>query len=289
MSKSKIQDKKQQAESKALRRTTTLFIVFGGVIFAVFWWARNDDKSEVAAQIRELLGIQLVLKQAPEPASAPPAPVYEPEPAPEPEPIVFEEPAEPEPQALDWADFVADQSIWPRQLEIVIDPVITLRYRGKSFGEMGFEAGQILTVINFSKDGLAFGRTNGNEIEIHVSATNFSGWFEKTHGESYEITLPERVTRREVKDFEDELITNLRIWCLKNYSTPLIEINENSLVMRLHAEGNSDYALEAQSVARAYLRIQAGLGGNDNYASCEIRDSKTGRVVGSKGIFIPRL
>jgi len=285
-----------KAETKALWKTTTLFIVFGSLIFAIFWWARNDNQSEVAAKLRYLLGIELVEKSAPEPIPVPVPPVIEPAPEPEPpEPLVFEEPEPPEPpepEALEWTEFKNRSSLWPRTLNITIDQEVTLTYHGNTYGEVAFKPGQALAVIGFSEDGYVFGRVGGNEMEVHVSATNFESWFENEHGENFVVSPPEKEIIRPASDFEDELITELRIWCLKNYKTPLIEINENNLVLRWHPrsrdEADANYSMEALSVARAYLRIQAKLGGSDNYASCEIRDPDSGQLMGSNGIFIPR-
>jgi len=196
---------------------------------------------------------------------------------------------------MEWSDFLSKRNMWPRQLKIQIDPVVELVYRGQSFGEMSFETGQTLEVISLSKEGMAYGTTKGNEIEVHASETDFEQWFQNKHGEDYTISVPTRTRQRIVDDFEQELITNLRIWALRNYNTPLIEIGEDSLVLRLSSSAlgdaapGTDLSLEALSVARAYLRIQGELGGKDNYASAEIRDSETGRLLGSKGIFIPRL
>ncbi|PXA03558.1 hypothetical protein DDZ13_11285 [Coraliomargarita sinensis] len=294
-------DQKKQAEAKAAWKTTTLFIVFGSLIFAVFWWARTNDESEVAWKIRNLLGIQLVDKPAEEAADNKPLATdqIDDEPAelePGPEPVedsaVVEAAPEPEPEAIQWPAFRKRSDLWPKTLNIMVDQEVTLLYQGTSYGEVTFQSGQPLSVINLSENGYVFGRTGGNEMEVHVSETNFATWFEQTHGDLYEITVPEKETNRLADDFEDKLITELRIWCLKNYQTPLVEINEDHLVLRWHSRSRGDneanYSLEALSVARAYLRIQAELGGEDNYASCEVRDPDTGQLMGSKGIFIPR-
>ena len=297
MAKPKKKDDKARAESKTLWGTTTLFIVFGALLFAIFWWARTDGESEVAWKIRNLLGIQLLEQAAAEatPEPEPPAPVIEPEtePEPEPEPIVVEAPPEPEPETIDWSTFRNRSELWPESLKIMADQEVVLTYRGNSYGEVNFEPGQPLDVIGFSENGYIFGRTGGTEMEVHLSETDFAAWFEAQHGDDYELgATPEKEAIRQVRDFEQELITELRRWCLRNYQTPLIEINEDNLVLRWHSrsrdESDADYSLEAMSVARAYLRIQAELGGQDNYASCEIRDPETGQLMGSKGIFIPR-
>ena len=294
MPKKTQKSEKEKAETKALWQTTTLFVVFGALIFAMLWWARTDGESTVAWKIRNLLGIELLQEAAPPPPPEP-APVIEPEPVvepePEPEPFIPEEP--PEPEALQWADFRNRSNLWPQSLKITVDREVTLRYHGNTYGEVAFEKGQLLDVIGFSENGYVFGRVGGNEMEVHVAATNFDSWFDQQHGADYELTTPEKESSRPADDFEEELITELRLWALRNYKTPLIEINENSLVLRWHArsrgESEANYSLEALGVARAYLRIQAKLGGNDNYASCEIRDPDTGRLMGSNGIFIPRL
>jgi hypothetical protein len=281
---------KDKAKMKAAWKTTTLFVVFGSVIFAIFWWARHDDESDVAWKIRNLLGIELLEKPAPAPA--PPVIEPEPQPEPEPEPIVFEESAAPEPEELTWPDFRSRSELWPDTLKVMVDEEVTLTYRGNTYGEVSFTPGQALRVMGLSDSGYVLGRTGGTGMEVHVSETNFSSWFEENHGELFEITVPEKESIRQAEDYEEELITELRRWCLQNFNTPLIEINEDNLVLRWHSrsrgESQANYSLEALSVARAYLRIQTQLGGKDNYASCEIRDPDSGKLMGSNGIFIPR-
>ena len=294
MPKAPNQDKKKKAESKALWTTTVVFIVIGSLLFVVFTWARTDGHSELAKKIRELTGIVLITEQAPAPEPTPvvvETPVVE-EPEPEPAPIEPVDPEPQEPEELDWSEFRNKKSLWPDTLKISVDREVALNYRGNTYGEVVFNSGQLLNVSDISKDGFVSGRTSGIEMEVHVSATNFDSWFEKQHSEDYEITVPEKETAEPSDDYEDELITQLRIWCLQNYNTPLVQIKKDNIVMRLHAEAdrdtNSNYAMEAMTVARAYLRIQAKLGGHDNYASCEIRDPDTDELLGSKGIFIPR-
>lgn len=288
MPKKKIPGKKNnQAKSAAAWKLTTLFIVFGGMAFGILWWARTDADSEAARKIRELTGIVLVGQPAPEPE---PVKVAEPEPV---EIVEAPEPPKPqEPTELDWSAFRSQSEMWPDWLKVMVDKEITLTYRGKSFGEVTFSEGQLLNVKGFSGNGLVAGRTGGSEMEVHISATNFSDWFEEEHGDQHFMNYPEKQSIEPAADFEDELITELRIWSMQNYNTPLIEIGENNLVLRIHKDTERDndanYAPEAMGVARAYLRIQGELGGTDNYASCEIRDTATGELLGANGIFVPR-
>lgn len=133
-------------------------------------------------------------------------------------------------------------------------------------------------------------------MEVQLSATNFNAWFEDTHGDAHSVTYPKASPKARENarpdSFEQELITQLRRWALQTYQTPMIEIGENNLVLTWNSQAREDnavnYKQEALNVAQAYLRIHAELGGSDNYASCEIRDSNTGALLGSMGFFMPR-
>lgn len=299
--------KNQKANAIAAWKLTTLFIIFGAFIFGIFWFARTNSQSVTAYKIRQLLGIYLATKPAPPPA--PVVTVTEPQPAIEPEPAAFDPVPEPEPEpepvivnvepepvvleSLTWSDYMRQPLMWPDSLEINVDKEAQLRFRGNVYGELSFRPGQLLEVFELSEGGFIRGRSNGTELEVHASATNFATWFEGKHGESHEITVPNKTIPEKVENYDEQLIANLRIWSMQNYGTPLIEIGENDLILRMPVKAsespNADMSSQAHSVARAYLRIQAELGGNDTYASCEIVDSRSGRSLGSKGIFIPRL
>ena len=284
--------KKNTTKSTAAWKLTTLFIVFGGMVFGILWWARTDADSDAAKKIRELTGIVLVTQPTPKPE---PVKVIEPEPEPV-EIVVAPEPPEPpdpqKPTKLDWSTFRSQPEMWPNFLRIMVDKEVALTYRGKSFGEVKFTEGQLLKVKGFSENGFVVGQTEGSEMEVHLSATNFIKWFEEEHGDQHFMDYPENQSIEPSAGYEDALITELRIWSMQNYNTPLIEIGENNLVLRIQKDserGNhANYAPEAMSVARAYLRIQADLGGTDNYASCEIRDTATGELLGANGIFVSR-
>lgn len=285
---------KKQAETRLMWLTTFILAVLASVIFLGLKWAQSEDESELAQTIRDVTGIQLLQEPAPppEPAPNPFDSDIEPPPEVEPEPVVIEEPEPPEPETIAWDTFVNRSGMWPDNLKITVDQTVALTYRSRKYGEVSFQSGQILDVISFNENGYAYGKIGGTEMEVQLSATNFETWFEKEHGDLYHITYPEKKAPSRADDFDQKLITELRRWCLQNYKTPLIEIGENSLILRSHSSARKelgmDYAQEALNVARAYLRIQAELGGRDNYASCEIRDSETGALLGSKGIFMPR-
>lgn len=295
----------QKADAAAAWKLTTLFIVIGALIFGIFWFARTNNESATAYKLRQLLGIFLVNKSAPapapvvttpEPASAPqPETELNPElnPEPEPEPVIVE--VEPEPVVLEsmtWSNLKSNPVMWPDSLNINVDKEAELRYRGNIYGEVSFSSGQYLEVLEISAEGFIRGRINGTEMEVHATATNFRTWFEEKHGDRYEITIPKKEFLEKVEDYEEQLIADLRIWTMQNYGSPLIEIGEDNLILRLQGDTSDntgiDFSPEAHSIARAYLRIQAELGGTDTYASCEIVDLRSGRSLGSKGIFIPR-
>lgn len=302
MTKSAKKGDPKKAKTKALWKTTSLFVVFGSLIFTMLWWARTDSESAVAWKIRNLLGIELATQTEPATEREAIQPMVERQPEAETEtqtktqtetqtePLVTPEPVKAE--SLDWDEFINRPNIWPETLKIMVDQEVTLTYHGNTYGRVSFKKGQPLNVDGFSEEGYASGRSGGNEMEVHVSETNFNTWFQDQHGDQLELSIPEKQSSRQADDFEEELITELRLWALRNYNTPLIEINENNLVLywrpRSRGTSESNYALEALSVARAYLRIQTKLGGKDNYATCEIRDPDTDKLIGSKGAFIPR-
>lgn len=293
MPKSKAPANKKTQKSSAAWRIALIYVLLGTLAFALMWWARTNTTSKVAQSLRDLTGIVLWQEPAANPAPEAIEPVIEPEPEAEPIEVVQEPTPPPEPKHLNWNEFKNLSNLWPASLEITVDKTVALTYRGKIFGEVAFNTGQNLSVINFSDNGFVYGRINGNDMEVHLAATNFNAWFKQQHGELYTISYPEKNITQPKDGFEEELITRLRIWCMTNYNTPLIEILESKLVLRMPSVSGqnttSGYSLEALSVARAYLQIQDELGGNDTYASCEIRDSKTGALLGSNGLFIPKL
>ena len=292
MAKATKTDQQKQAEAKIRWITTLVYVALGSIIFGLLHWARTNEQSEPATKIREIANIELKPTEvAPPPEPEPAEPVIEP--VPEPEPVVVEEPEPPEPESLAWDDFMDRSDLWPKTLEIVVDRKIDLIYQGKSYGEIEFSSGQKFEVGELSANGYLFGKTNGLETEIHASETNLLAWFDQEHGTEFELTYPDKLEIEKVDGFEQQLITEMRIWSMTNYNTPLIELGEEKLILRLKpvSKGGKSvqgYSLEALSVARAYLRIQASLGGDDVYASCEIRHSVTDELLGSEGMIIPR-
>lgn len=281
-----------------------LLLLAGASSFLI--WARYDSSSEIAASVRQSIGMGGV--KSPPPLSSEgsgflldlPTPEAPPPAAPITLQTELPEIAEVEPPALNqvsWSEFVRSPRLWPTRLEIVIDQEIPVRYREQNYGEMIFRPGQTMEVYEVTGDGRVLGSINQNEVFIPATATNLAAWFQATHGEFDELIMPEGpvtvVSGHSEGDAaaDQDLLTQLRIWTLSNYDTHMIEITPDTLILRWtpREEAEIDFRLEAREVARKYLMLGAERGRTDNYANCEIRDRSTGELRGSNGIFIPKL
>ena len=286
--------------NRALAITSLLILLLIAVVTSIYLWAKNDTDSAYAKHLRDWIGIRATGE---EPAQTK-TPVIEPVKAPEP---VQDSPATDEIQAevkplnqLAWKDFVQRKKLWPETLEIVIDQVIPVRYRSRNYGEMIFVPGQKMDIIDITANGQIIGSINNNELSITIEATNLIEWFSQKHRSYDELLLPSaqdastqpsRVSQSNDTDPQEVLIARMRVWSMTNYDTPLLDITEDGLVLRWlpKEETEIDFRLEAREIARNYLRISAELGNLCNYAVCEIRDPATGDLLGSNGIFIPKL
>lgn len=281
---------------KALVLTLSLFLALGAAITAVIVWAKNDAESKVAEQLRSLIGIPHPGTPQKALASAKPThqPIVAPEPppaAPIPEPVIRRD-------QLSWKAFATSHSMWPNSLEVVIDKAIPVRFRTKNIGEMVFESGQKITVSAITDEGQIIGSINSNEISISYEATNLASWFDEKYGQNQALALPSipaslsnGPTTEPENNSDQELLYRMRLWAVTNYDTPLFELTDNAIVLKWSPkeEAEIDFRLEAREIARKYLMLGADLGTGENYANCEIRDPATNELLGSNGIFIPKL
>jgi hypothetical protein len=279
-------------------------LLLGACAAGFFLWLRYDVSSEMAATVRNSIGMNV--SEGPPAPEAPPEPIFRmdlptPEAPPPAEPITLH-PELPEVEApalnqVTWSDFTRSPRLWPSTLEITIDQAIPVRYREQNYGEMIFAPGQVIEVIEITGDGRVLGSINDNEVFIPASATNLASWFAGKHGEFDELIMHEGtapvVSGHPLGDdaADKDLLTQLRMWTLSNYDTHAIEITPDTLILRWtpREEAEIDFRLEAREVARKYLLLGAEMGRMDNYANCEIRDRSTGELRGSNGIFIPKL
>lgn len=279
---------------KALALCALLFVLVGGI---VYWIIGPKAEPEPAATQQE--NDESAEPEQPEPV--------EPEPESTPlisfpdadEAIPYQEarPLEPPaPKAMPWSEFIAQPSMWAKRLSITIDQEIPVRYRDNNYGEMIFSPGQTLEVFEFDADGRVLGSINGNTVYIPVTATDLEDWFLGKH-EDYDVLAmpeaPEPVERATnlSEEKEGELISQLRVWALTNYDSHDIELGEDHIILHWTPQEKAEveFRVEAREIARKYLMLCSELGRADNYASCNIYDRSSNKLLGSNGIFIPRL
>jgi hypothetical protein len=293
--------KKKKLQRVALLETLLVSMLLGGVVVVVLVWAAKSEDSQLAASIRQLIGIPApkpAVVVAPQPAPTPQVVIEEaPPPADEPEPFIAPEP-EPIPQ-ITFAEVAAQKHLWPRQLTLKLSVQVLIRYNGKDYGYMEFPRGRTILVDGVLANGEIFCQIDGNYLSLSVYETDFYGWFKATHGERYQIqpvvvdfgsraTAPYKLgTEKGDAAFWAEM----RIWCQQNYDSVSLSIEEDTLVFKWLPKEDApiDFPAEAREVARNYLLKRAKYGGRENYAACEIRHPTTGEVLGASAIFIPRL
>ena len=280
---------------KTLAVLATLCVCGSGLIF----WAKNDETSSAAKEIRKALGLQEPVQQPIAITSEASSPEPEPIPPPPPEPT----PIDIEPQKLDPVEFTFEQlvqasNMWPETLLIRLENNVPILYNGTTYGHMRFTPGQAIQLESMSTPGRITCRVNGNYINIPARETNIVQWFYETHGESYYLVLPAYSTKtkpqashQQTTDEQKDHLIDVQHWCYLYYDISRIEKKENSLVVYWNPKRDIeiDFAMEARQIARYYLLSQGNYGGHDTYASCEIYHSSTGHLLGSGAIFIPSL
>lgn len=283
----------------------TVFVVLIALLAGAFSQAQNEEKFEFAGKLRGAIGmptIQTEPELEPEPqhsATAKPE-ISSPITTPDADGAVEGQVASSEERfvlkEMTWAEFIERPSMWPDSLSITTEQEIPVRYRGNNYGKMVFSPGQMIEVFELSQDGRMLGSIGENIVFIPAYATNLKEWFLGRHGKYEKLIMPEtpevpRLANRLSDEDEQQLLTELRIWVLKNYDTHAIQIEEDKLTLQWTPieETDIDFRLEAREIARRYLMLGAAKGRDDNYASCEIVHASTGEFLGANGIFIPRL
>lgn len=262
----------------------------------LFWlivWAARAADSELAAQIRQVIGLPHPAQVAAVPELPEPEDVVEAEP--EPEPMESQAEAEPEPTQLTYAELVEKRQMWPASLQLIVEERIPVVFNGRNYGYLEFSPGQILRVESLLASGQIRGRVNDNHLNLSVDQTNLGQWFEQTYRGDYILELaagsdwgPEVVGHQKAPSPE-EILAEMRYWCYRTFGPSIdFDITDDSLVLKWMPDGNMslDLRAEARAVARQYLLAQAAMGGRDNYAACEIRHPRTDELLGSGSVYI---
>jgi hypothetical protein len=263
-------------------------------IGVVLFWATREADSPVAEKIRQIFGIPDPIKEVESPPEVTPPPI--PEPAPPPPP-----PPPPPPKALDvlsWDTYLGRRNLWPKRVSIIADQAIPIHFNGMEIGEIYFIKGQEIEVESLLEGEEIYGHIHNNYFVLPAQFTDLANWFVRQYGNQYELKLaagshnnaPE--TRQSLEGSRmNEAIQQLQKWCMRNYGDVNVEITENALVLRwLPSERTrTDFRFEAQRVAHQYLLIQARLGGEDNYAVCQIRHPGNNELLGTGSMFIPAI
>lgn len=262
-------------------------------------WAAKSQDSELAEKIRSAVGIQ-----APEPIQTAlkeeptPPPVIEPEPMPaEPIPTVPVEP--PPPQVITFSEIIKSSHLWPKTVALNHSKKVPIRYQDKIYGHMEFTADSEVEVVALTAPSDIYCIINGNHLSLAHEETNFTEWFAEKYAGRYELqttdstasTIEDSTPDINTPEGKAEYTTQVRLWCHLNYDSISLEIGEDALIFKWlpKEETQVNYVFEARQIARQYLLLRAELGGNENYAACEIRDPVTNELLGASSIFIPRL
>lgn len=290
---------KKTVQRKALIKTILFFLLIGCACVLVLLWAARAEDSSIAKSIREVIGIaapastQVVVEVAP-----PPPPVVKAAVEPVLESIVVEPP--PPIPAITFREICSQRHLWPDTLKLKLSKRVSIRYNGNNYGYMEFASGVSFRVDDLKPNGEIYGRVEGNYLSLSVLETDFEEWFSTNYGERYDLQLEvtDRVFRRSgaphklgTAEGDATFWAEMRIWCHQNYDSISLEIGEDSLVFRWlpTEEVPINFQGEAREICRVYLMKRATLGGNENYAACEIRHPVTNELLGSSSIFIPRL
>lgn len=275
----------------AFLKLCLLLLVLGLSLFVFVLWAKDDTQTELAKDIRDIIGLahpQVPVVAAP-PAPEPVVEVLLPEPEPAPEPV------KPERVELSYREFVDTPGMWPRSLELMVETRVPIIFNGKNFGTMRFVPGQIIKVDSIQHNQEIIGSVEGNYLSIPAGKTSVLQAFHAKYGERYYIRLPGVVAQSGEpaaaadESFQVDLLYAMREWCHLNYGDSTFEVTDDTLVLHWLAKGNAsvDFRAEARAVARQYLKLLTERGGTDNYASCEIYHPKTGQLLGTGSFFAP--
>lgn len=254
-------------------------------------WAKDDAETQLAEDVREVIGL-------PHPdVELPPEPVVVPEPVVEPEaPEAVVEVVKPRPLAteMSFQQFVGQPNLWPKSLELTLETSVPILYRERNFGSMNFVPGQTIEVETILSSKEVIGSVEGNYLIVPAEKTSLMPWFHDQYRGTYFMRYPGVVTSSEETTeadgrFHVDLLEGMRKWCYINFGDCTFEITDDALVLRWRPKEDVavDYRAEARMIAREYLQRQAELGATDNYAPCEIYDLSSGRLFGIGSFFIP--
>ncbi|MFQ3225895.1 MAG: hypothetical protein ACI8Z5_002163 [Lentimonas sp.] len=268
-----------------------MLAMFAGLIAgAVFFlnWAKQDTKSELAYEVREVIGIEHPLGSELAPVVVVPEPMVKPKPVVEviaPRPLAIE---------LSYADFVSKPDLWPRSLELTLETSVPILYRERDFGTMRFVPGLMLELDKVLASKEVVGSVNGNYLIVPAEKTSLMPWFHDTYRGKYFMRYPGVLASAEGAAVDDgrfhvDLLEGLRKWCYINFGDCTFDITDDALVLRWRPKEDApiDYRAEARAIAREYLKRQAELGATDNYAPCEIYDRSSGALLGIGSFFVP--
>jgi hypothetical protein len=260
-------------------------------IAAFVYWAKYDAGSDIAREVRHVIGLSGpqvdAIVVAPVVVAAQPAVIEAVVPAPI-------EPSRPIRSEMSYAEFVETPEMWPSELELMLETSVPIIYRGNDFGQIRFVPGQTIQVDSILPTVEIIGSVDGNALSIPAGKTSLLQWFKAKYGETRYMRLPEVVpARSQAGEVErhTELLYEIRRWCYLNFGDCTFEITDDALVLRWLATEDApvNFRAEANMLARYYLKCQAERGGIDNYAPCEIYHPRTGRLLGVGSFFVPDL
>jgi hypothetical protein len=266
---------------------SAVFLVAGALFIM---WAKDDTETQLAEDVRDLLGL-------PHPfVELPPEPVVEPEPVVVPEVVVEPEPyVEPEPVVLElsFQGLVEHRHLWPKSLDLTFEANVPILYQERNFGTIRLVPGETFKVEMIYASREVLGSVNGRSMIISAEQTNLLSWFNDKYRGTYvmapsEVSAPSADIVDEGERFHVDLLEGMRKWCNLNYGDCTFEISDDALVLRWSPGKDVliDYRAEARLIAREYLQRQAVLGATDNYACCEIYDRSSKRLLGLGSFFL---
>lgn len=297
----KKKTKKQKASrSETVLRALAIFLLIAALA-GVLFWASSAEDSRLAESIRGMVGLpdptdQEVEESVPVTAPAEPEVTEAPPPSTEPEPAEVPPPI----RDITVGEVAQSRDLWPQTLDLTVSRKVTIRYNGNQYGFMEFTPESRLEVVSLTDNAEVVGTISGNSLTILLQNTDFTEWFETTHGDRFNLQpMPPVPETQELKTAPlvsasgagDPFWTDLRIWCKQNYDSVLIEIGEDNIIFRWSQKDltTADYNMEARTIAEKYLRLRIRDGSDENYAACEIRHPDTDELLGASSVFMPQL
>jgi hypothetical protein len=270
-----------------------LLMMGAGVVVAAalfVMWAKDDTETQLAEDVREVIGLSHPYVEMPPEPVVMPDPVVEPV---MPEPVV--EVVQPRALAteMSFQAFVDQPDLWPESLELTLETSVPILYRERDFGTMRFVPGQTIAVETILDSKAVIGAVDGNYLIVPSEKTSLLPWFHDKYRGTYFMRYPGVFASPEATNddgrFHVDLLEGMRKWCYLNYGDCTFQITDDALILRWRAQEDApiDYRAEARMIAREYLERQAQLGASDNYAPCEIYDLSSGRLLGIGSFFIP--